>query len=382
MKRNHGIIGPSQANTITGTQYESSASGVFDLHDQNLVITSRGNWPVTKKVTKVFVSSDASGGAINEGAVLGVAVYGGGTIDNYGGASGWATSDVLYYTIATTSGTTLVDADLVGGSGLLDTIEGSFSFAADGDASISLSIKFKAEYPGVTENNKCKFKVYRDSGRTDLLNESNEITINDVTGAANKDVYFTLRENRYGTNIGTISHYLTDTSGNIIHTFGTTSGNYGNATWLFKSWASNPDSLTPGTQFHMAWLHQAGGSFRGDYAIDEVKLYIDGSNVETWGFESTSDGVGTGGYSGISGWRHANQTNTSSSTTAFNVNSALAITSNHPTGFGIWSCDGGGTTSSSTGPNIAYQGTYYCYTETTSRFSGYHWLFSEVLTVP
>ena len=243
-----------------------------------------------------------------------------------------------------------------------------------------MSIKFRAEYPGVTENNKFKFKVYRDSGRTDLLNESDEVTITDVTGAANKDVYFTLRENRYGSNMGTISHYLTDTSGNIIHTFGTTSGNANTTAWQFVNWSSNADSLTPGTQFHMAWLHQAGSSYRADYAIDEVKLYIDSTNVETWGFESTTDGVGTGGYSGYSGWRHANQTNTSSSTTAFAVNSALQITTS--TGYGIWNVDANGTGSGGTGPSSAYQGSYYAYTETSSRFSGYHWLFSEVLTVP
>ena len=62
------------------------------------------------------------------------------------------------------------------------------------------------------------------------------------------------------------------------------------------------------------------------------------------------------------------------------MNAALSIATG--TGFGIWNVDANGTSSSGTGPNSAYQGTYYAYTETTSRFSGNHWLFSEVLTVP
>lgn len=381
MKRNHGIIGKDQKTTIAGTGNSSTATGMFDIHDQ-IGYAKDGIWPNTKKITQVQSNNVLN---VFEGSsVITMTIRGTGWTSGVVGA----TSDLLYYSMETTAGTPdLSDADLIGGNfggvPYITTVDGSFTLSYSSfqnDDVAQLRFKFRAEYPADTENNSFKFKVYKDSSRTELLGESVEIDIQDVAGSAAVPVYFTLRENRYGSSIGTISHYLTDTAGNIIHTFGTTSGNSGSTNWLFVDWSSNADQLSSGTQFHMAWNHAAGSSFRGDYAIDEVRLYIDGTNVETWGFESATDGQGTGGFSGFTGWRHTNQTNTTSSTTAFAVNSALAIGTG--TGFGIWNVDANGTSSGGTGPTGAYQGTYYAYTETTSRFNGNHWLFSEVLQVP
>ena len=111
-----------------------------------------------------------------------------------------------------------------------------------------------------------------------------------------------------------------------------------------------------------------GSSFRGDYAIDAVQYYKDSSLQATYGFES-----GT-----ITGWLRTNGTNTTSSVTA--LANASQITVSTGTGIGIWNVDAGTTPSSSTGPNAAYAGTYYAYTETSSNFNGNHWLFSPVIT--
>ena len=369
MKRNSGYVGKRSA--ISGDE----AKGVFDLHDVHTqLIKGQDAWPAAKTILSVTPNTTT---VVENGSELTIQIFGNEfKVDN----------DVVYYSIETTAGTTMTDADLmISGTTTHTTVDGSFVFTNSYTApstlvSVNLVFKFKAEYPADSEGNKFKFRVYSDSARTNLMGESAEVTVTDVAGSASKSVYFTLRENRYGSNMGTISHYLTDTSGNIIHTFGTTSGNAGTTSWQFVNWNTNPDSLAPGTQFHMAWNHAAGSSFRADYAIDEVRLYVDNANVETWGFESTTDGAGTGGFSGYTGWRHANQTNTTNSASAFGVNAALSISNS--TGFGIWGVWSGSTGSSGTGPTGAYQGTYYAYTEATSRFSGNHWLFSEVLTVP
>jgi len=357
----------TKPNTIT-TFPHGLAPGGHDLHDVQIRRLD-GIWPEAKKITQVTPTSPTT---ISESTSVNFQPQITGT--------GWFDNETIYYAIETTLGTTITDADFLNlsGSTTHNTVNGSFNLSS---GTATLAFCFKAEFPADSEGNKFKFRVYRDSARTDLMGESAEVTVTDVAGVANKDIYVTVRENRYGTNMGTITHFLSDTSGNIIHTFGTTSGNNGNANWLFQSWSSNPASLSPGTNYHMGWRHVPLNGFRADYALDEIRLYVDNVNVETWGFESTTDGSGTGGFSGYSGWRHAGTTNTSSSTTAFNVNATL--TASTATGFGRWGVNGpSGTPSSSTGPNGAYQGNRYCYTEASSPTGGNgHWLFSEQLTV-
>jgi len=181
-----------------------------------------------------------------------------------------------------------------------------------------------------------------------------------------QNVYTIFRENRFGSNIGTITHYAVDTSGNILHTFGSTSGNNGNATWLLVNYSTNQYTATG--QFRFAWRHLNGSSFRGDYAIDNVQYYLGNTLQTTYGFES-----GT-----ITGWLRTNGTNTTSSVTALANASQITISTN--TGVGIWNVDSGGTPSNGTGPNAAYSGAYFAYTETSSNFNGNHWLFSPVIT--
>ena len=375
MLRNSNFLKKNRVVTqATGTVYpEGLAPGHHDLHDVH-VRRIDGKWPLAKTIVSVTPTSPTT---ISEGTTVNFQP----TITGVN----WLSGNVIYYAIETTVGATITDADLLSitGSTTHNTVNGQFTLpnsTPNVQTQITLSFCFRSEFPADNEGNKFKFKVYRDSARTDLMGESAEVTITDVTGAANKDVYVTVRENRFGSNIGTITHFLADTSGNIIHTFGTTSGNNGNRNWLFKSWSNNPDSLAVGTNFHMGWRHVPGNSFRGDYALDEIRLYVDNVNVETWGFESTVDGDGTGGFSGYSGWRSAGNTNTSNSVTAFNANVTLIQT--QAAGRGRWGVNSGGTGSSSTGPNSAYQGSRYCYTETSSPTGGLgHWLFSEQLTV-
>lgn len=370
MRRNSNYILKDRVNTkpnTINTFPHGLAPGGHDLHDVQIRRLD-GKWPEAKKITQVAPTSPTT---ISESTSVNFQPQISGT--------GWFNNETIYYAIETTLGTTITDADFLNlsGSTTHNTVNGSFVLTS---TPTTLAFCFKPEFPADSEGNKFKFRVYRDPARTDLMGESAEVTVTDVAGVPNKDIYVTVRENRFGSNIGTITHFLSDTSGNIIHTFGTTSGNNGNTSWLFKSWSTNPASLTPGTNYHMGWRHVPTNGFRGDYALDEIRLYVDNVNVETWGFESTTDGVGTGGFSGYSGWRHAANTNTSSSTTAFNVNAALTVSTS--TGRGRWGVDANGTGSSGTGPTSAYQGSNYCYTEASSPTGGLgHWLFSEQLTV-
>ncbi len=375
MRRNSNYILKSKVVTQpAGTVYpEGLAPGEHDLHDVH-VRRIDARWPLAKTIVSVTPTSPTT---ISEGTTVNFQP----TITGVN----WLSGNVIYYEIETTVGSTITDADFlsISGSTTHNTVLGQFTLpnsTPNVQTQITLSFCFKPEFPADNEGNKFKFKVYRDSNRTDLMGESAEVTVTDVTGVGTKQVYYTLRENRFGSNIGTITHFLADTSGNIIHTFGTTSGNNGNRNWLFKSWSTTPDTLAVGTNFHMGWRHVPTNGFRGDYAIDEVRLYVDNVNVETWGFENINDGQGTGGFSGYSGWRHAGNTNTSLSTTAFSQNQALIVST--ATGRGRWGVHSGGTGSSSTGPNSAYQGSNYCYTEASSPTGGLgHWLFSEQLTV-
>ena len=188
MKRNHGIIGKDQKTTVVGTGDSSTATGVFDIHDQ-IGYRKDNIWPNTKIITHVttnnFLPSEGSSEIIM-------------TIRGTGWTSGsnGSQSANLYYSMETTAGTPdLSDADLLAGNYFgtpyITTVDGSFNLTYSnfyGEERATLYFKFKAEYPADNEGNKIKFRVYKDSSRTELLGESLEMTIQDVTGTASVPV--------------------------------------------------------------------------------------------------------------------------------------------------------------------------------------------------
>ena len=158
MKRNSGFIGSKVSTSMT------SAIGVHDIHDQHQERLDT-KWPPTKKITSITPSSLT----VTEGVQFNIVVNG----------DGWLTSDTVYYKFHTVSGTTLVQADFVQGSP-----DGNFSFTQDYPTSntITLYYIFKAEIGGLSENNVVKFQIYKDSGLTNLIEETANITVTDATG--------------------------------------------------------------------------------------------------------------------------------------------------------------------------------------------------------
>tara|TARA_A100000172_G_scaffold20332_5_gene11504 strand:- start:5871 stop:6926 length:1056 start_codon:yes stop_codon:yes gene_type:complete len=350
MRRNAGKIGLK--HSLTGVAETNSTSGIFDLFDQRMYYEK---WPTTKK----YISCTESTSTVSEGASMSFAIV----------TAGFADGTTLYYTFNTVSGTAMTDADLTGGG----SVSGGFTLSSN---AATLNFSFLAEVGGLSESNVFKLEIRSGSTGGTVEMESGNVTVTDAVGT-DVDIYVDLKENRNGIHIGTIYHYVVDTSGNILHTFGTTGGNYNSTSWISVSWSSNAYAITPGTEFRFAWKHDSGYSsgygWRGDYAIDNVQYYNDGSLTTTYGFETNSAG---GGYGG---WIEAGTTNTSNITTAFANSTQINTTTS--TGAGRWNVDQSGTPSSGTGPNSAYSGTYFIYSETSSSGQNTnHWVFSELIT--
>ena len=94
---------------------------------------------------------------------------------------GYGTTNTIYYKWDTVSGTAINQDDLEAGS-----LNGSFNFSQNYPTinTITFNFTFKAEYPADNESNVVKFQIYSDSGFSNLLAESSNITIVDATGAA------------------------------------------------------------------------------------------------------------------------------------------------------------------------------------------------------
>tara|TARA_Y100001963_G_C6791851_1_gene455961 strand:- start:3717 stop:4766 length:1050 start_codon:yes stop_codon:yes gene_type:complete len=348
MKRNGGYIRGDRTPLS-----RTSVLGFYDLFDVYNYQKS-DLWPLVIR----YVSCTESTSTVAEGASMSFAIV----------TEGLDDGTTLYYTFNTVSGTAMSDADLTGGG----TVQGSFTLTNN---AATLNFSFFAEVGGLTEGNVFKLEIRTGSVSGTVVMESGNVTVTDVVGTA-VDIYIDFYESRYGSNIGTIYHYIVDTSGNILHTFGNTSGNSGSTNWISVSYSGNTYSITPGTVFRFAIYHDRGSSFRADYAIDAISYYKAGSLVTTYGFEGGSGGYSSGedGY----GWIHTGSTNTTSSTTALASSSQIAVSS--ATGSGMFNADSGGTSSGGTGPTGAYAGTYYAYTEATSYFNGNAWLFSPEIT--
>ena len=179
MKRNSAVIGDK---ILTNT---STAKGIHDIHD---VHTKRSatEWPRAK----YYISLTPSVTTVVEGTSMTFALV----------TEHVPNDSTLYYTIATVSGTTMVDTDFSvspnnGG------VDGSFTTTND---STTLTFALIAEFnPGDAESNVFKLQIRTGSTSGPIVIESSDITVTDAIS--------------YGTDIRTSfyeisNRYITDST--------------------------------------------------------------------------------------------------------------------------------------------------------------------------
>lgn len=273
-----------------------------------------------------------------------------------------STADTYYYSV---QGTGITASDFSDG-----TLTGSISMTPGGGG-IQGTVNKQAIVENVAEGESFTFSARTGSVSGTVRATSSPVSIVDAT-ASTLAVYLDFYESRFGTDIGTINVYLVNASTGALvsSSLYSASGNLGTSAWNNRT--TSTYNATIGTSYRWAISHLAGSSFRGDYAVDLVKYYKGGTLQWTENWVNTNGDVGQWIYGSTAG-------STSSSTTAFS-NSANVVLST-ATGNGKWNIDSGSTPSGSTGPTGAFSGTYYAYTETSSFFSQYHWLFSPSFTV-
>jgi hypothetical protein len=206
-------------------------------------------------------------------------------------------------------------------------------------------------------------KVRLNSVTGTVIGTLTNVDINDTSTGTTEPTAKNLSfyESRFGTNIGTLTVYVVDTSGNIQgSSIYTASGNLGVSNWYLRE-TTYP--IPPGN-YRIAFHYVSGASFLGDIALDFIA--IDGNS---YSFESTGDG-----------WVSSSGVDTSSSVTALSNSVALFVTTGAVKG--RWNIDLGTTPSSNTGPNGAYSGSFFVYAETSSPNipNVNMWLFSPVLS--
>jgi len=270
-------------------------------------------------------------------------------------------SDIYYYAI---TGTGITAADFTD-----NALTGTISMTDVGSYRQG-TINKQAVAENSAEGESFQLEVRTGSTSGTLHATSQSVSIVDAI-VTTKNLYLNFYESRYGGSIGTINIYLVDASTGAL-----VSGSLYNASGSVSTSWYNRQTTTyaanAGDTLRWAIVHLAGSSYTGDYAVDLIRYYKDGALQWTENWANTNGDVGQWVYGSTAG-------STSSSSTAF-ANQGNVILSTG-TGNGKWNIDSGSTPSSSTGPTGAYSGTYYAYTETSSYFSQYHWMFSPSFTV-
>ena len=238
MKRNSGFIGRTQ---ITTTE---EAKGVHDLHDVHIKRVATA-WPRTPR----FISLTPSVTTVVEGNSMTFTF----TTEHVENAS------TLYYTIATVSGTTMVDADfnISPNSGGVD---GSFSTTNN---STVLTFGLIAEItPGDAESNVFKLQIRTGSTSGPIVIESSDITVTDVVSS--------------GTDIESLFYEISNRYINPPSTADYT-GNYDVGEVQVNSSGSK--------KLYLALKQTTGTTYYNDICIAAVQV-LNSSNVvqQTWNF--------------------------------------------------------------------------------------------------
>ena len=268
-------------------------------------------------------------------------------------------ADTYYYSV---QGTGITAADFSD-----NTLTGSITMSPGGGG-IQGTVNKQAIAENVSEGESFTFSARTGSSSGTVRATSSSISITDAT-ASTLPIYLDFYESRYGASIGTINIYVVNASTGALASSSlySATGSYSSA-WYNRTTSTFNANI--GSSYRWAILHYAGTSYTGDYAVDYLRYYKNGGLQWTENWTSTSGDVGQWVYGA---------TNSSSSTTAFSSISNVVYTSG--TGVGKWNIWTGSSPSSSTGPTSAYSGSYYAYTETSTYFSNYHWMFSPSFTV-
>lgn len=200
--------------------------------------------------------------------------------------------------------------------------------------------------------------IYSDSGRTNLLATSSNVTINDTSVPLIPE--FRIKYHGYGSTIGVLEVWLepANNPGTLVQQ--TFTYNDGNNSGTFMSGAQQTSSaaaykelkLTPSSDGRLYLRYRSGSSYTGDFAFDdEAYLYQSGSLAATL-------------YLSPSYPTHFQRHNNPGATTMQSASDSLYETISSVGANGDWKYDSGGTPSGSTGPNYSPTGLYYVFAET------------------
>lgn len=157
MRRNSGIIGQKISTTT------DSASGAHDLFD-NYNGEIDGKWPIVKKVTTI---SNSNGTTFPEGSTSTFSIT----------TEGFNNGDIVYWTIANVSGTSLSAADFDLG------LSGSITITNN-----TTSVAIKPTPDGLAENNVVKLQIRLGSTSGLVLNETGNLTVTDAALPVGVDI--------------------------------------------------------------------------------------------------------------------------------------------------------------------------------------------------
>jgi hypothetical protein len=157
MRRNSGIIGQKQQISLT------SASGIHEIFD-NYNGKIDGKWPIVKKVTTI---SNSNGTTFPEGSTSTFSIT----------TEGFNNGDIVYWTIANVSGTSLSAADFDLG------LSGSITITNN-----TTSVAIKPTADGLAENNVVKLQIRLGSTSGLVLNETGNLTVTDAALPAGVDI--------------------------------------------------------------------------------------------------------------------------------------------------------------------------------------------------
>ena len=157
MRRNSGIIGQRISTTT------DSASGAHDLFD-NYNGEIDGKWPIVKKVTTI---SNSNGTTFPEGSTSTFSIT----------TEGFNNGDIVYWTIANVSGTSLSAADFDLG------LSGSITITNN-----TASVAIQPTPDGLAENNVVKLQIRLGSTSGLVLNETANLTVTDAALPTGVDI--------------------------------------------------------------------------------------------------------------------------------------------------------------------------------------------------
>lgn len=328
MKGNGGFLGKKTYPKIT------SCNGIYDAFDQGIFI-SVDTWPYTKTAT---LTPDVT--SINETTSNSVVF----TINTQGYEAG----TTLYWTVNEVSGTIVSNEFLEGYTGSVMII------GNEKTATAQFTVTVGADgTPDGTDQFNVQLRETNTSGP--VIATSSSITIND-TSTSGMDYITSFMECRYGADFLNSYVYVVDANtGAIQTTLWSATGQTGSSSWFSRTtsnWLGDPG-------YRLCFAVQQGASWNCDWSIDNVAI-----NGTTYNFNANA-----------TGWLSPTNTSTSSITTAFT--NAVQVQDTTATGFGRWNRSTN-SPSSGTGPASVFD-SYFLYSEASSYFNSWHWLFSPII---